>query len=519
MKNRTIFRLLGLLAVCAVAAASCVDDKGNYTYRDAAEVFPVTIEGLTDLTAMNQTTLRVVPVMDDTGRGYTYSWYVTPTEPGGIMPQKTILSTERDLDILLRLEPRAYFLYFEVFDPAQNNVSIRKRVVLNVTETEINAGWYILKNIDGQTDFDHVNPEGKLYPDVMLNYAPQGERLEGNAVMIAYQHSRYRHQMTLPDGRDTIMGNRRALHILSDRGIRTLDAGSLIRFKDFEDQFYHVPEVCDPRGVYLPLPNYGDVSMNNAGRVYAICGDYVTAGKYSAKPGLYDAHKDMLTALGGVAFFDTVERTFYLADPTGAYIYPAGEPMFGGMAPSPVKMDYTLVSMFESEPTNSGYRYGHAVMQGLSDGKYYLFGVTYDPWFADFANSMGGFLATYDQIPDGCRMPTAEVKASPSKSFIYFADGNKLCVYRNLPGTTEREDVILTFPAGETIDYLMCRADGLNRWSDLVVLTNSAAGWKLYGYEPLGLGNPELKPTPTFTYSGQGEGRHVLYRQMYIVEE
>ena len=518
MKKSIIFRSLGLLAACLVAATACVDDKGNYTYLDPDAVLSVKIGGLRDTTGMNSSNLKIAPDLNDGDREYAYSWYVTPTEPGGMLPYKTELSTERDLDIILKLEPRTYFFYLEVFDPARHNVSVRKRVVLRVTASEINAGWYILKDIDGQTDFDYVNEGGKLYSDVLLDYAEGGRRLEGRSRQIAVQQGRYSHRLTLPDGRDSIVQNLHALHILSDQGFRTIDAGSLIHLKDFDDQFYSLPGVCEPRSLSLPgIADWGDTYFNNAGKVYVINGETSNIGKYGApKPGFYNAHKNMVSTLGGVLFFDMAERSFRWSEASGVNLhYPEDFYDFG--VPAPVNMDYTLVGMFVASEFYGAEKAGHAIMQGVNDGKYYLFGFDFDPWMMGFLSPMGGFdfLYSFAAIPDGCRMPLAEVRAgSPSGSFIYFGDGNKLCAYRNLPGATatEQEETMLTFPASETVGYIFCRD------LQVVVLTNSAAGWKLYGYELVGYGNPELKPDPTFTYSGTGAGRHVMYRYDFAVE-
>lgn len=510
MKNRTIFRILALLAVSAAATVSCIDDKGNYDYLDASEVMPVVIEGLKDMTVVNLTNLKIVPQLNDGDREYAYSWYVTPTSPHGVLPVKTVLSSERNLDITLRLAPESYYMYLEVSDPARNNVSVRKRVILRVMGSEIHKGWYILKDDDGYTDFDYINDQGKLYSDVMSNSGISGEKLEGRAVQIAYQSGWYNHKITLADGRDSIVENLSAYHILSERGLRTIDGATLELLKNYDQQFYVAPEECAPQSLSMPNPDIPDQYLVNNGKIHVIAYIMPNIGKYpAAKSGFYNAHKDIFSTMFMALFFDTVERTFYTVESTGSYFTPATDNYMNPFLPSPYNMDYSLVSMFQTS-NNSADAYGYAIMQGLSDGKYYLASVNCDMMLYFGA---GWLFNSFDEIPAGCRLPLAEVKAgSPSGSFIYFGDANKLCVYRNAPGLDQQEEAMVTYPAGETVGYIYCRG------TEVVVLTNSAAGWKLYGYELVGAGNPELKPAK-FTYSGTGTGRHVMYRDQVKIEE
>ncbi len=500
MKNRILFRIFALLAVSAAAAVSCIDDKGNYDYLDPSQVMPVVIEGIEEeITALNLTNLKITPKMNDGDREYAYSWYVHPVSPQGAIPVKTELSTERNLDVTLRLKPNNYYLYLEVSDPARNDVSVRKRVLLHVMGSDIHKGWYVLKDDGEYTDFDYINDgENKLYPDVMANSGVSGDRLEGRALQMLYQGGWYCHRFTLEDGTYEIDQSLSAYHILTDRGLRTINGETLDLLKDYDEQFYVVPEVRAPQSISIPYEDVPDQYIVNNGKLHGILSVIPTIGKYSAAiPGFYNAHKDILSSLmGACLFFDTEERTFYYVLYLDPSLINATDNFFDPSLPSLTNMDYTLVNMMQ--PDGYGFMVdGYVIMQGLNDGKYYLGSINLDMM------TMGmPLLNSFVQMPDGARLPLAEVKKpSPSGSFIYFGDANKLCVYRNAPGLDQQEEAMVTYPAGETVGYIYCRG------TEVVVLTNSAAGWKLYGYDLVGAGNPELQPVK-FTYSGSGTGRH-----------
>jgi hypothetical protein len=157
-----------------------------------------------------------------------------------------------------------------------------------------------------------------------------------------------------------------------------------------------------------------------------------------------------------------------------------------------------------------------AVMKSVVKEEYYLATINFtgSNSYPIAASESDPSREAFDTIPAGSKFPTASVKAAPyTGNFVYFADGNKLSVYRNAPGLTVRETLLKEFPAGETISYIanVYKSTGTG-FNYLAVLTNSNSGWKLYAFNVTGLGNPEFDTNPVFVKQGDGDAKFVMYR-------
>lgn len=123
-------------------------------------------------------------------------------------------------------------------------------------------------------------------------------------------------------------------------------------------------------------------------------------------------------------------------------------------------------------------------------------------------------------LPVGSRLTEAEVvEAHQTEAKIFFSKGNQLYEHLVNPNTelSSRERVVYTFPAGEEISCIRhVVAD--NKYIEmqlnhLIVLTNSASGWKMYGFEFInGGGEFDMTVLPEKAMIGQGEGnaRYVM---------
>jgi hypothetical protein len=510
MKAKNIFIRLGLLSI--VCFSSCVTDFGNYEYQAPEVVLPVTIAGVEDTVIIQKGEYLViepeVTIAGDQGK-YTYSWYVMPAVTAGFLPTKTVLSSTKSLNRQITLAVGEYFLNFTVTDSIRD-VYARKEVKLSVKATDVGAGWFVLKDIDGETDFDYIKNDS-IYPDVLLTLAdPAGSRLKGKAVKIEYQPERYYHQETSAEGKVTTLANQSVYHILSDEDIKVFSSKDLKLFKNQQDVFY-TPTVSRPQNIGYSY-SY-NLFLINDGKILAIYGMMANIGKLVPKTGFYTFHSDMLVhRSGGALGFDLDEHTFYHVD------------AFSDMAKfrdktgqiSTTNMNATLINLLSApEVARYGAERGLAVMKSLDGEEYYLATLNYSNSttypIATSADNPSG--VAFDTIPQGSKMPTAPVKAAPySGNFVYFADGNKLSVYKNASGLADKESVLKEFPAGETISYIanVYLTDSFNY---LAVLTNSGGSWKLYIFNIIGMGNPEFEATPAFTYQGTGNARYLMYRR------
>jgi hypothetical protein len=506
MKVKYIFSLLTVLFL-----ASCITDYGNYEYQDLDTVLPVSISGMKDTSITKGEYLVIDPEVTISGdqSNYTYSWYVMPAVAAGALPVKTVWSNTKKLNQQVTLAVGKYLLNLTVIDSIRD-IYVRKEVTLDVKATEVGAGWFVLKDVDDETDFDYINGTGVVYSDVLLTLVePAGSRLKGKAVRIEYQPARYFHQEIDVDGKIKTLSNQSVYHILSDEDIKVISSKDLKLFKNQQDIFYS-PTVCRPQNLRYANAN---LFLINGGKVSSIYGMMPNVGKFAyQKAGFYTFHKDLLIHAGGGAMgFDLDSRTFYHVD---AYFDIA---KFRTGPVSTTEMNATLINMLtgtEGTISASNKAHGFAVMKNLDKEEYYLATLNYNSTNAyPIAASEGDpDRVAFDTISANSKFPAAPVKAAPySGNFVYFAEGNKLSVYRNASGLTVKESLLKEFPADETISYIAnVYKSGLFNY--LGVLTNSSNGWKLYAFNITGLGNPEFDDTPAFVRQGVGNARFFIYR-------
>lgn len=146
-----------LLLLMLFTAAACRKDKGNYEYQ---EVNVVSFGGIkASYSALLGDKFKLQPELKfskDNGADenqYTYEWWVTgSTLPG---EQKKVLSTERNLEMVLQLAPGTYRVYYQV-TVKDTGVTYRTSFTLKV-ETSIFEGWMALSDVNGQARLDMIS--------------------------------------------------------------------------------------------------------------------------------------------------------------------------------------------------------------------------------------------------------------------------------------------------------------------------------------------------------------------------
>lgn len=487
----------------AFALGACIDDKGNYDYSDADEIFPVQIEGMDeDITVSQGAVLKITPtVVNDDPSRYSYSWIITEKETAGALPKKWIVADTKDLEYTVGLDVNTYLLNFEVYDQAKD-VYRRKEITMTVSASPVGAGYYVLKNDGDEADFDFINNSGTIYTNLLK---PMGARPKGIAKDMAYQSGRYYHVQYSSEGKATTLINQYAFFITTDQDVRTYNAKTLKLFKTFEDQFYTVPDVVSP--VRVVVCNSGnDLIMNNC-KVHSIYGMSSNIGKFGAeKVGVYSLYPGIVRAgYSDAIVFDMTDRSFYKASTMTTSLSPIKEvSLDDGSTVSFSKMDYEPLCMEYIDFSWDTRAY--IVMKNVNTGAGALARVS-----GDSEN-----FVSFKSIPSGSHLMEASLLApSLTSDFLYFAtpNSNKVYSYENAEGLQSPEKVILEYPEGETVAYVKhcCyTGKGINK---LGVLTNTSKGWKLYLYDLIGESNPEINSEPTAVYEGEGTGRFIMYRQ------
>lgn len=491
----------------------CIDDKGNYSYISADELFPVEISGLSKKMTVNQgENLVLSPILEnmDKEERYSYVWTITEKYTDGKLPERRLIAENKDLDFKVVLDAGSWLLNFEVRDQAKDLYK-RWEIDLTIMASPINVGWYVLKDKNSKTDFDYIDTEGVAYRNVL---GASENALEGEAVRIFYQNSGYTHQIENKDGTVANLANQSVLHILSTKDIRVFNSKNLSLFKTFDDLFYDVPEKCFPQTNYVN--SSGSLFLINDGLLYSTNGMNMNIGKYSTKKtgNYYLFGKIIPTASFDVMVFDTKSNSFYSVSPSGVNLNHFSdkpvdlEPPVGTaeLPQSASNMEYTMKNLGVGMPMGLSAS-GFAIMKSTVTGEYFYVRI-------DYRGDTTYPFTSFTQIPAKYLILSADVVVAPLfGNFSYFSKGNALYYYLDSSSTeVEREIKLLELPANERIAYLEHIHTG-GGITTLAVLSNTDSGWKLRLYDPIGLGSPEINIEPTKVFEGEGNGRFVMYRE------
>lgn len=507
MKKLIIY--FSLLISCLLSNA-CIDDPGNYDYVNTNNILPVEIEGLcSDTSILKGETLRLSPIIinNDSSR-YTYSWYIMDYNAQGFLPRQWDLSTKKNLEWTVNLDPATYRLNFRVYDK-QQDLFVRHEIIINITAAPMTSGWYILKDNGQNTDLDYISLSNERYDNVLTMY---GENIPGTAVLMAYQNGRYYHNITYDDGSVTTKSNLSVYHILTSNDIRTYDAKDYTLYKTFKDEFYTAPETCRPQNVLFG--SSACTFLINNGKIHIINGMYGNIGKFGAPfPGTYDLANDLIMyGSGNFMVFDNNTHSFYQASQTGSNLLPIEEAATTTDTLSLQNMDYELQCSSSMERSYTST----IILKSIKGNHRLLLQETsvYDPENYSYIVQWLGITPIQSESKLASTRLIAQAKAT---SFFYFVLDDKIYSYINSTETSleQRERERLSFP-GETITYMtyisgLKQADGTVTEA-LAVLTSQGGNWKLRVYALLGESTPDLNTTPILEYEGTGNGRFLLYR-------
>lgn len=493
MKRLTNILIAGSALLLSIT--SCYNDKGNYDYLSDSQLMPVEIGALDSVTVKANELLSIVPKVnnDDVSR-YKYMWYTIAKS----WPYKRdTLSTAHDLSVNCNLEVGSYTLYYQVKDSLKN-IYKYTTTPLSVTATDINTGWYVMKEQNTTTDVDYFPMSGvartNLLTDVM-GLKP----LDGSPVGMLYGTSCYNHEVTNPDGSTSILYSQSVYQIVSTKDMLSLNANDMSVFKTLSDEFYEAPSAINFQAVEMDalqtqtLVNNGQVhdllSGSGVGKFsYQKSGDYKFFPKIVA--GYYDDY-----------VYDQNSHTLYASD------------MFSGMTECTDFMgtnlfaDSTFVMlnfMPRVEKNYMGSAYG--IFKGGLENKYYICNI--------------GLYSNYlypdpelTEIPSAAEILSATVMTAPaSASVIYFGKGNLLKMHKVASGTVE---TLKTFATGETISFIR-NISGTNadktEFNDLVVITNTAAGYNVYRFPLVGSAG-EINASSSAAMTGEGAAKYLMFRQ------
>lgn len=184
IKTQILFVTLFVLSI------SCSNDEGNYDYNKINELKVSGIEKT--YTAYSGEHFKIFPNLNptlDDGKNenrYTYKWIILdPLKLKG--EQQTLISTEKNLDIDLKVAPAEYKAYYLIKDN-ETGITWQQLFTLTVVSS-IYEGWLVLGDADGKARLDMISiipgvASAKIITDI-LEYSGSALHLKGNPVNVA----------------------------------------------------------------------------------------------------------------------------------------------------------------------------------------------------------------------------------------------------------------------------------------------------------------------------------------------
>lgn len=511
------------MLLALAGTASCIDDKGNYTYIPAEEMFPVNIsvpeaeENDNFLRGVKGDAFHVeaqVSGLEGGSGAYSFLWYAFPNISGVTTDERVELGTEQNLDLpSLTLKSGDWILCFRVTD---NELGVFKESQINLTvsSSSFNRGWYIMKAKDDVADVDffpNAYPaEGSEPTRNMIALA--GCTLHGNPVAVAWQEYNYCHPVVDEYG-TTNIELLEAWHFVTDRDMLVLQGGGdMIPLKDYDEQFYTPPTSHNPQAFFF-FDTFNHQFLIDGNELYGVLGTaykYVgtmtpkSIGKYTLKPSDHSYYPAIIPYgwSGDVVLFDNNGKSFYryMPNSTSSNVNALSEYELDGETIDPGNMNADIVKLSGSL-NYDGQTY--ILMHELDTDRYRLGKMPY---------GTSNLFESYNEVPAGSMLLDSEFMATPGVGdFVYFTRGNEIYYYRDAPGLDEREFKLFDVAADERITYMVCNS-GWNGGNYLIIMTTKDGAWNCYFYLIPNTNQPEVTLPAEKVMSGEGVASRLMYK-------
>ncbi len=521
MKRIPIYSVAALLA--ALFLAGCMDDKGNYTYRDPAVVTPTILSELEpSYNIIMLTNFELDPEIEGNEADYDYFWY---TYPNGTTTQnrRDTIGIEKKLDYTVTLAPGRYNLVFEAKD-RQTGVSAFRKTIISVSSF-FGTGYYINKYENGQTDIDFIDADGKVNQDILKTI--NGESLAGRPVRSTLS-DRYCYPTINADGSATMNNWVYMIMVCSDEDMRIYRGDDMTEVYDWDNAFMETPAVKKPQGVW---GTRGGFMVLNDGKLHTVGGATYSDGRFGyayPEEGLKLSGRGCAVASCLMLFDENAGQIvgYHNTQNRYAYIDPY---------PQTVQHHFTNQELLCAEMQYNyvgSTSHAFALLRSKNEG---------EVGKLRFVDVMAGSFNTVQQVPyyGSYEVPAEASNVGNGKIFcmqngtgsgggasvLYYTTGDNSVHYYNYNNQTHKSDVV-TIPADEQIAYIYHNCDwainggspaiaaqypdGLNSF---LVLSNKAGNWTLRVYDMLGA-TPDVDKDagPRETYTGTGEAASLFYR-------
>ncbi|WP_421918533.1 PKD-like family lipoprotein [Marinifilum sp.] len=180
-------RIIYILLIMVIAW-SCIEDDGNYEYKDPQEVDFSSMPSEMDLILGEDLFIAGDIETDADMADLDFAWYVEGNDEFG-HPTFDTLSIDKDLDVIVNIPPgNGIRLFYSVYNN-KLDVHYEKAISVNVV-TPFSTGWGYITDKGGNTEYSFISEiTGKTYLNALE--AIGGEVLSGKPVRLSYNSDKY----------------------------------------------------------------------------------------------------------------------------------------------------------------------------------------------------------------------------------------------------------------------------------------------------------------------------------------
>lgn len=506
---------ISILFCFCLGFSSCYEDKGNYDYTKISEVLISKIDESYTRIAY-QDTLRIVPEvnLENSAEPFTYVWTIRSQQATKTEKADTI-GTERMLTYPVNLRQGYYDVSLIITD--YRNLEKVYQTVLQV-ETQFSRGFYVLKEIDGQTELDlHLSDNSTATGLIEKSI---GHAMPGQPNTLGFKFD-YCYLNPVTGSYDFV----NVLTVCTNHDALILKVEDMSKVYDHSTLFYgEVPTdepgyiYCHPWGIgyissqghYLTQQPPASMSTKRGSGKLGLPGE-ISGG---CKPDLH------LINCGNSYysyFYDQLNRRLLTCDDYGV-LTAFEEYGYYEVTASPNDIPYRM-EYFGKNSIGETFT-GFAIFKDENqNSKYYIYEIdmnlTYD---YDFSNP----IMSVQEIPADYKFNTADHFAINEQGarIIWFTAGNRLYQY-DIDAGMEKPLSPANLPADEEITFISNRFwtqanDAENNFNYLAIATQKNGNYKIYLYPLLG---GELLGAPQRILSGKGKAVMMQYMSPRMVQE
>ena len=493
---RNSIYIIGILLL--LGTISCYEDLGNYTYGDKQIIMIDSLKK--QYTGYSGDILKITPVItsDRDIVGYEWSVYDSTAAAGKI----TILDSVKDLDYTIVLPQGLYQLLFKVTD-TEGYTEIATSL-LNVYTT-YSEGFYVLKEIQGESDLD-LYPTGKS-PVRDLLYNLHNRRLEGKpeGLFIAPQHKYI----------DSVSQKEFVLFPISEQESPMIRLQDMQPVFSFEELFYSSPMMGEKPQKFI---NGSDVSqaLLTDKHVYSYACIYPNiSGKFGdyayfetdMEPSPYVALDRIFPNL--IMFYDNLTGQFLNLNQFNMISrFKDTSPENQERSVAPYDLNCKMVYMRQVKAGQKAY----AILQHKETAERYLVELQIDAFKGSEINP----IVKVDTLPADLHIYQAEnFTISENLVYLYYNVGCQIYLYDIAAGTESPLSIEIEGEKITMLDYLYWRKPPVTtQWDYFVTATYTQGNYKLYLFKTRG-DQPDTSQEPILQ-QGEGKVKTVQYVNPYM---